>query len=93
MKIETILNAYDISYARYCYIPEFDEPKFGRRMRQHRAFRDRILRMYHERDRQAEQVFELWTTERGIANDLRRQRAEKDAKIYMLTEDLEKESP
>jgi hypothetical protein len=45
MKIETILNAYDISYVRYCYIPEFDESKFGRRTRQHRAFRARILRM------------------------------------------------
>ena len=50
MKIETILNAYDISYARYCYVPEFDESKFGRRMRQHRAFRARILRMDAEKD-------------------------------------------
>ena len=50
MKIETYLNAFSIAYARYLYIPEFDRTKHGRRMRQYRAFRTRILRMNAEKD-------------------------------------------
>ena len=90
MKIETYLSAMTAlahSQGEVCQQiinDGRDTPlvrQLKRRQRQWEAFRAHILRMYRERDRQAEQVFELWTTERGIANDLRRQRKEKDALI------------
>ena len=85
MKIETILNAYDDArYKYYQYYQYYHQHGHAKRERQYEAFRDRILKMYRERDRQASKSFNLWTTERGITNDLRRQIAKNDAEIAEL---------
>ena len=82
MKIETYLNAFE--KARGLWVIMYDTDKEEKYLRQYYAFRARILRMYRERDRQTSKSFELWVIERGIANDLRRQLAEKDARIAEL---------
>ena len=89
MEIETILDAY--GDARYKYYQYYHQYGHDKRERQYNAFRARILRMYRERDRQASKSFDLWTVERGIATDLRRQLAAKDARIAELeAEELKK---
>ena len=85
MNIETILDAMVMADRRRLY--PIHNPKillYPNAERQYNAFRARILRMYRERDRQTSKSFELWVIERGIANDLRRQLAEKDARIAEL---------
>lgn len=80
MKIETLLDALE----KVVITPG----SWHIRYRQHLAFRNRILRMYRERDSQAAKSFDLWTTERGIANDLRRQLKAKDQRIAELENEL-----
>ena len=57
MDIETILNAY-IKVSAYTYDSNPDQK---RRLRQYRAFRARILRMFEERENSANwEIEKLW---------------------------------
>ena len=83
MKLETYLNAMIKAHTDYesdwIVSPKNWDIFLTRRKRQKNAFRARILRMYQERDSQASKAFDLWTIERGITKDLRRQLDERDA--------------
>jgi hypothetical protein len=76
LTMETLLDAFHETH-------DWIRPQ---KVRQYRAFRERILRMYRERDRQASKSFDLWCTERGIAQDKQRIIEDKDKRIAELEE-------
>ena len=86
MKIETILNAM-IKVNNNLILVGLHHHKHLANLRQYYAFRDRMLRMGNDSE-------EAYYNGVNVGLELMDTTiAEKDAEIYMLTEDLEKESP
>jgi hypothetical protein len=86
LTMETLLDAMEKANQKSLeYFIDFD-PEFAKAVRQYHAFCARIIRMFRKRDSQASKSFYLWTTERGITNDLRRQLAVKDKTIQAKQE-------
>jgi hypothetical protein len=83
MKTKTILDAMVIAIQDY-YKVKWDIPFLERRLRQIRAFRERILRLDAELRREVEELNDSRAGWMDVTIDIEKQLAAKDARIAEL---------